>query len=312
MIKKLLALTLPFLLLLSACGAQPNAASSDTPELSIVATTYPIYLFASEVTKGAKGVVVSPLVNQKVSCLHDYTLTVNDMKTLEGADVLLLSGAALDNFVLEASHSNPDLQVIDCSKSLALLPAREESNASDPSNHEHDGVDPHFWLDPLRAAAVIESIGKDLSDQDPTNAALYQANATAAAEKLRSEYTRLYAKLAPLTCRKLITFHDGFSYFANAFDLDLLMSVEEEEGQEASAQVIAQALALIKANGLPAIFTEEFSSDATAQAIVREASTPIKVYPLSLIMSGETENAGIDRYLAGLEQNIDTLLEALQ
>jgi len=310
MIKKLFSLTLPLLLLLSACGAQPNAAPSDAPKLSVVATTYPIYLFTSEVTKGVKNVVVSPLINQNVSCLHDYTLSVNDMKTLEGADVLLLSGAALDDFILEASHSNADLTVIDCSKNLDLLPARADSEASDASDHVSGDFDPHFWMDPRRAATVLESISKDLSDQDPANAELYRANATAAAEKLRSEYTRLYDKLAPLSCRKLITFHDGFAYFADAFDLGLLMSVEEEEGQEASAQVIAQALDLIKTNGLPAIFTEENSSDATAKAIARESG--VSVHTLSLLMSGQTETPGIDFYLAGLERNIDTLLEALQ
>lgn len=310
--KKLLALTFPFLLLLCACGAQPNAAPPDVTDLSVVATTYPIYLFTSEVTKGVKGISVSPLINQDVSCLHNYTLTVNDMKTIEGADVLLLTGAALDDFVLAASHSNSDLKVIDCSKALVFLPGREASGNSDASKHDHDhgNIDPHFWLDPLRAAAVIEEITKDLSDLDPANEEVYRANAAAATETLNSEYARLYDKLAPLTCRKLITFHDGFTYFANAFDLELLMSVEEEQGQEASGQVIAHALDLIKTEGLPAIFTEENSSDATAQAIARESGVSLRT--LSLIMSGTTENPGIDRYIAELEQNVDTLLEALQ
>ena len=68
----------------------------------------------------------------------------------------------------------------------------------------------------------------------------------------------------------LITFHDGFQYFAAAYDLPLLASIEEEAGSEASAKEIVEITDLVKEKGIPVIFTEVNGSDATAQAIRRE------------------------------------------
>lgn len=314
MIKKLFPLLLVLLLVLSACSTPKSNTAPQEESLSVVATTYPIYLFLSEVTRGAEGMTVTPLINQSVSCLHNYTLSVNDMKVMEGADVLFLNGAGLDDFVLDAAHSNQSLTVVDCSEGLTLLPYEEaHESAEDAKEHDHDqdDWDPHYWMDPQRAATMVTNMAQQLSKLDPQHADLYTSNAASAAETIRANYARLTKDLSALNCRKLITFHDGFAYFADAFDLDILMSIEEEEGQEASAKVISYAIAAIKSNGLPAIFTEEFSSDATAKAIARETPFPIEIYPLTLIMSGPIENPGIKSYLTAMEQNVNTVLEAL-
>jgi len=314
MIKRLAPLLLLLFLLLGACtGPSPNPTQPQDESLSLVATTYPIYLFLSEVTRGADGVTVSPLINQSVSCLHNYTLSVKDMKVIEGADILFLNGAGLDDFVLDATHSNPDLSIVDCSTGLNLLPAYEEAHepaqeAEEP-DHDKGDWDPHYWMDPQRASTMVTNLSEQLSKLDPKHADLYASNAASAAETIRADYARLQKKLASLDCRKLITFHDGFAYFAEAFDLQILLAVEEEEGQEASAQVISKALSLIQTNQLPAIFTEEYSSDATAKAIAREAG--VSVDPLSLIMSGPLEEPGVKSYLAAMEQNVSTVLGAL-
>lgn len=320
MIKRLTPLLLLPLLLLSACTVQKTNTTPQDETLSLVATTYPIYLFLSEVTRGADGVTVTPLINQSVSCLHNYTLSVNDMKVMEGADVLFMNGAGLDDFVLDATHSNKTLALVDCSSGMDLLPVHEESEDAEAHEHkdteesnpahDHDGDwDPHYWLDPARASSMLTGMAQQLSKLDPDNADLYQKNAASATETITAEYARLKNELAPLKTRELITFHDGFAYFARAFDLKIVLAVEEEEGQEASAQVIAHALSLIDTYKLPAIFTEQYSSDASAKAIAREAG--VSVHPLSLIMSGATDQPGISIYLAAMEQNVTTILEAL-
>ena len=89
MLKKLLPLVLALALLLTACG--PAAQISSQPEddsLQVVATTYPVYLFAQEVTRNADNVTVTCMINQAVGCLHDYTLSIKDMKILDRADLL--------------------------------------------------------------------------------------------------------------------------------------------------------------------------------------------------------------------------------
>ena len=72
------------LLLLTGCGGGQSAAP-ENEGLSIVATTYPVYLFTTAITEGVEGVRVERLNTGETSCLHDYTLSVNDMKLLEKA-----------------------------------------------------------------------------------------------------------------------------------------------------------------------------------------------------------------------------------
>ena len=108
--------------------------------------------------------------------------------------------------------------------------------------------------------------------------------------------------LAELSCRELITFHDGFSYFAESFGLTILKAVEEESGSEASAGELIELIDLVESHGLPAIFTERSGSDAAASILAAE--TGVKVYSLDMAMSG-------DSYFTAMYHNIDTIKEAL-
>jgi len=296
MIRKILsALLLSALLLLSACGTAAPAQEK-SGALTVAATTYPVYLFACQVTKGVEGVTVTPVINQKVSCLHNYTLSVNEMKTLEAANVIAISGAGFEDFMQDALNASGS-SIIDCSKNIALLKT--------PDGEE----DPHIWLDPARAAQMIQNLADGLSELDPANKDAYEANAAQAADSLAAAQKELSAKLQGLSCRELITFHDGFAYFCSAFDLTLLKSIEEEPGSEASAKDISEIESLIQAHHLPAIFTEVNGSTATADAIARE--TGVKVDTLSMLISGDTDHPGLDTYLQGLTTNVNTVLEAL-
>lgn len=101
---------------LSGCGADEGEAN----RLTVVATTYPVYLLACAVTDGVEGVSVERLNTGSVSCLHDYTLSVDDMKKLEGADVIALNGAGLEDFMEDALAAS-DAASIDCSAGVELL-----------------------------------------------------------------------------------------------------------------------------------------------------------------------------------------------
>lgn len=294
----MLSLLLAGLLLLTACGggtASTPAEEDDT--LHILATTYPVYLFTTAVTEGVEGVEVTRLIQEEISCLHDYTLTVNDMKAIEAADVIVMNGVGLEDFMADALATS-DAPVIDCSEGVELLEAMGHEG------HDHDTeYDPHIWMDEGNVSVMLENITKALSDLDPDHVETYEANRAAADAALGYDAE----KLSQLSGKPLITFHDGFQYFAQATGLDLLKAIEEEEGAEASAAEIKEIVGLIGEYDIPAIFTEKNGSDATAQAISRE--TGCGVAQLDLVMSGD--GSGIQPYVDAMNQNIDTILEAL-
>ena len=295
--KRILASACALVLLLTACGGTQPAGEEDSSTLHLLATTYPVYLFTTAVTQDVEGVEVSLLVNQQVSCLHDYTLTVNDMKAIEGADVILMNGVGLEDFMADALATS-DAAVIDCSEGIDLLPAMGHEG------HDHDTeYDPHIWMNEEAALVMLSNISKGLGVLDEDHLDQYTENLSAAAEQLPGDR----AELEGLACPYLITFHDGFQYFAQDNGLTILKAIEEEEGSEASAADIKEIVALIEEYDIPAIFTEKNGSDATAQAIARE--TGVEVYQLDMIMSGE--GSGIQPYVDAMNGNLDTIREAL-
>ena len=106
-----------------------------------------------------------------------------------------------------------------------------------------------------------------------------------------------------MSSRDLITFHDGFAYFANAFNLNILHAVEEESGSEASAAELTHLIQLVDEHGVPAIFVE--TNGSTAAAGVIAAETGVEVYTIDMAMSGSS-------YFNSMNHNIDTIKEALE
>ena len=194
--------------------------------------------------------------------------------------------------------------MIDCDEGVDLLPALtshdvEDGHDHDHEGHTHDGVDPHYWMDPRRAVQMVENLAGGLSQADPDHADDYAQAAQRCAQQLSGWAEELDGLFADARRRGvdipgLITFHDGFQYFAAAYDLPLLASIEEEEGSEASAKEINEIAGLVKAYSLPVIFTEVNGSDATAQAIARE--TGCAVAQLSMCMDGPEEGTLSDYY----------------
>ncbi|MGM9578140.1 MAG: metal ABC transporter substrate-binding protein [Evtepia sp.] len=299
MLKKLCPLVLALLLVLSACGGQESAGTpADDTGLSVVATTYPVYLLADAVIGEEAGVDLALMIDQSVSCLHDYTLSVENMRLLDGADAVLLSGAGLEDFLSDALSAAGDLVQVDCSQGVELLPSQEEPGESDP----------HYWMDPARACQMVENLVQGLSQLLPESADAFAANAQAAQETILEAYAQEQDALTDLSCRELITFHDGFAYFAEAFDLTILRSIEEESGSEASAQEVSQILQEVESHSLPAIFTEKNGSDSTAQVIQRESG--VAIYQLDLLMSGDKDTEGLAAYIAGMDANVAVIQEA--
>lgn len=277
-------LILILLLLLSGC--------SKSTDPQIVATTLPVYEFTSTLCQDT-GISVSRLVTEEVSCLHDYTVQVSQMRAVEAADIIVCNGADLEVFlsdVLTGAH-----RTIDASTGIALHCGDHHEGHS----HEHD---PHIWLSPEKAKQMCKNICTELAELYPEHAAQFEANLVLLLGKLDALQSYGEKELQNLKSRDLITFHDGFAYFAESFDLHILKAVEEESGSEASAKELIEMIDLVKDNDLPAIFTEVNGSTAAAKII--SAETDVKVFALDMAMAG-------DSYFDAMYHNIRTVKEAL-
>lgn len=281
--------------LLTGCGTPTSYAQ-------IAATTLPVYELTSRLCEGTD-ITVTRLVTESVSCLHDYSLNVNQVKTAEAAEVIVMNGAGLEEFMENILYKSGYL--IDASYGIALIKCEEEEpdHAHDHGHegHDHD-VDNHIWLSPANAAVMARNICDGLSGIYPGQEAIFNTNLNTLLAELEALEAYGKAQLADLSCRELITFHDGFAYLAQAFDLTILRAIEEESGSEASAAELIELIEEVEHHHLPAIFTEASGSVSAAGVISR--STGAAVYNLDMAMAGES-------YFDAMYHNINTLKEAL-
>lgn len=287
---KKLSILLILILLLNGCSKYEAA--------DLAATTLPVYEFTSRLCEGT-GITVTRLVTESVSCLHDYTLQVHQMRAISAADAVVLSGAGLEEFLEDALESAN--YVIDASEDLTLIDGDHHDHDHDHS-HAH-AEDPHIWLSPENAKAMSRNICEALCSLYPVYADHFRTNLTFLLADLDALQAYGEQELADLSCRELITFHDGFSYLAESFDLHILEAIEEESGSEASAAALIDLISLVEEHHLTALFTETNGADAAASIIAAE--TGAKLYTLDMAMAG-------DSYLEAMYRNIDTLKEALQ
>ena len=276
------------LTVLPGCAAESPA--------QIAATTLPVYEFTRELCAGTP-LTVTRLVTEQVSCLHDYSLNVRQVKAAEAAEILVISGAGLEDFMEDLLEGKP---LIDASQGIDLLCGEEHEHGHD-HGHSHES-DPHIWLSPLLAQQMARNICVGLTARYPDYSPIFEENLPALLGRLDTLQQYGEETLSGLSCRELITFHDGFSYFADAFGLTILEAVEEESGSEASAGELIHLIRLAREHDLPAIFTERSSSASAASVISRE--TGIRIFELDMAMAG-------DSYFDAMYRNIDVIKESL-
>ena len=287
--KSVILICILLLGLLSGCKSEPSA--------QIAATTLPVYQFTVMLCEGT-GITVTRLVTESVSCLHDYSLNVAQVKAVEAADLVILSGAGLEDFMGDVLTSSQ--KTIDSSAGIALLECESEHD-HEHEHHRHE-EDAHIWLSPLNAKVMTSNICRGLIDRYPAHRATFENNLATLHSKLDTLYAYGQAQLRHLQCRELITFHDGFGYLAHSFGLTILEAIEEESGSEASAQELKHLVHIVNEHQLPAVFTEINGSVSAADIIAAETGT--KALPLDMAMGG-------DDYFEAMYHNIDTLKEAL-
>ncbi len=261
----------------------------------IIATTKPVYEFTTALCQGTD-LTVTQLITENVSCLHDYTLQVRQMRTLESAETVVLSGAGLEDFLEKDLLNNKN--VIDASLNIQRICGEDAHHGE----HHHE-EDTHIWLSPANASIMAENIFQELSEIYPENAVILRNNLQILQNRFEELSDYGETELQNLSCRKIITFHDGFSYLADAFDLEIVHAIEEESGSEASASELIELTKIVKEHSLPAIFTETNGSVSAAEII--GAETGARIYTLDMAMSERT-------YLDAIKHNIDTLKEALE
>nr|MBR4280498.1 zinc ABC transporter substrate-binding protein [Clostridia bacterium] len=303
--KKLLPLTALLLSLML-----PISALAET----VVTSFFPIYVFALNLTQDLPDVEVVSLAPPSAGCLHDYQLQTSDMKALSQADVFLINGAGMESYLTHVFEAFPELPVVDASVGVTLLESCLEhdhdhgEDAETDDGHHHE-TNAHIWLDAENAILMVENLAEGLMAQLPRHADAIAANRDTYIARLSALDAELLNALAGLPHSDVITFHEAFPYFANAYGLHVAAVLNHEPEDALSPRTLAELCITVQELGNPPLFIEPQYEDTAARTVSRETGAP--VYVLDPIVTGPEGDVPLTWYEDVMRQNLAVLLDAL-
>ncbi len=271
----------------------PVASAASNP-VHITTSFYPMYIAALNVTKGVPGIEVRNLTKPMTGCLHDYSITTDDMKQLSKTDIFIVNGAGMESFLDKVVKQLPKIKIVNASNGIELIKSAEGDN-------------PHIWVSVSLYIKQVRNIATQLAVADPQHAKEYGSNASVYEAKLGKLRSDMHKGLAGLKTRDIITFHEAFPYFAKEFGLNIATVIEREPGSEPNAKELAETITLVKKARVKALFAEPQYPAKAAEAIARE--TGAKLYTLDPAVTGPMK---YDAYIKIMKKNLSELQKALK
>lgn len=227
---------------------------------------------------------------------HSFQLSSAQGQQLRDADIVVANGLGLEEGMLDALESAAEegVEVVSLAETVTTPEedqteeeghAEEEDHAEEGHEHDHADGDPHFWMDPVRVAEAIEDLALHLAEVDD-NAT--EAEWAARAEVLVAELQALDEEVEEILSvvaddrRVLVTNHDSYDYFADAYDFEVLGTVIPGGGTlaEPSAADLEILVEDIRDAGVTAIFTETTDPSRLAEVVAEEVGEEIAVVQL--------------------------------
>jgi zinc/manganese transport system substrate-binding protein len=204
---------------------------------------------------------------------HVFSPTPADAKMLAGAQVFFVNGLGFEGWMerLEKSSGFKGETVVASKGVKPLAMVMDEGGTSEAV------VDPHAWQSLANGKIYVANIRDGLIKADPAGKAVYEANAEKYLAAIDKEDKAVKAAIAslPPARRRIITSHDAFGYFADAYGIEIIAPEGVSTESEASAQDVARIIRQIRAEHIPAVFLENVTDRRLLDQISRETGAKI-------------------------------------
>lgn len=310
---------------------QPQALpqTSLPQKLPVVASFSILGDFVREV--GGDRVAVTTLVGPGGDA-HVYEPTPADAKRVAAAKLVLVNGLGFEGWLDRlAKASGTKAPVVVATTGITALAAPDDDDDDDHGHgkdahagkgkdahrkdahagHDHGELDPHAWQSIQNAKVYVANIRDALTAADPAGREAYAANAAAYTARLDALDAEVKTAMAaiPAERRRIITSHDAFAYFGNAYGLTLISPQGVSTESEASAKDVARIIRQIKADKIPAVFMENISDPRLLTRIAKETGARIGGALYSDALSDDKGPAST--YIDMMRSNVRTLSSAL-
>lgn len=309
---KRLIITLLFLtaaLTLSACG-QTGANMGANGKLRITTTTGMIADAAQEV--GGEHVEVTGLMGPGIDP-HLYKASQGDVKKLDDADIIFYNGLHLEGKMGEL------FEQLEKTKPVVAVSAKVEQSLLRADPEAQDGAvhDPHIWFNVKLWMSAIEVIRDTLIEKDPDNSKNYHANADAYLKRMKEldDYAREQMATIPEKSRILVTAHDAFGYFGDAYGLHVTGLQGMNTMSEYGSKDVSELRDFLVENSIKAVFIETSVSSKSIESVIegaRKLGHEVKIGGELFSDAMGDEGTPEGTYLGMVKHNVDTIVESLK
>ena len=305
---------------LTACGggADPTPAQQDQPPVVAVATTTQLGSVTSQITTCAGGrteTVMGPGDDP-----HDFSASPAQVAAMAKAKLVVANGLGLEQGLQRAiqNATSDGATVFEVAPEVGPIPfgdSAEHAHEGEAGHegHNHGSQDPHFWLDVAKTADGATKIGERLSQQ--TQDPKYAECGRQVGDELKQvdQQVRDTLKVVPPQRRVLITDHEAFGYFAKAYDFRFAGAVVPGGSTDAepSSQELAQLAEKVRAERVPAVFSNTAVQTKMVDALAQEAGSDVKVVQVYVGSLGP-QGSGADTYQTMMTTNAQRIAEALK
>jgi zinc/manganese transport system substrate-binding protein len=281
-------------------------AAQNADKLKVVATFSILGDMVRNV--GGERVAVATLVGPNGDA-HVYSPTPADGRRLTEAKIVFTNGLKFEGWIDRlVKSSGTRAEKIEAAKGVKPLKSNDEGHGHD---HGHGGSDPHAWQSIGNAKIYVANIRDALIAADEAGKAVYEANAASYLERLdevEAEVKGLVARIPPER-RRIITSHDAFRYFEDAYGIDFVSPQGVSTESEASAKDVARIIQQIRRETIAAVFVENVSDARLMERIAKETGAKVgeKVYSDAL----SEPNGPAGTYIDMMRHNIRAFSAAL-
>jgi zinc/manganese transport system substrate-binding protein len=238
---------------------------------------------------------------------HVFSPTPADAAALASADIFFINGLGFEGWMkrLETSSGFKGRTVV-ASKGVEPRTMVDERGGKSKAV-----IDPHAWQSLANGKIYVANIRDGLIAADPAGKTVYEANAAKYLAAISKEEVAVKAAIAalPPARRRVITSHDAFGYFADAYKIEIIAPEGVTTESEPSAKDVAMIIRQIKAEGIPAVFLENITDPRMLDQIAKETGAKIGGVLYSDALSPPDGPA--PTYLDMFRHNIGALTAAL-
>ncbi len=289
-----------FALFVLLLGFGPATGAESTPPLHVV-TSFSI--LADMVYQiGGRGITVTALVGPDADT-HNYQPTPEDAKTLAHADLVIINGLGFEGWMerlIEASGYKGKVIVASTGITPRLM-----------TEDGHEVTDPHAWQNVANGRAYMSTIAAALIAARPADTSVIHTSAYKYDITLRrvDQAIRTAFSSIPQNQRKIITSHDAFGYFGDAYGITFLAPQGMNTENEPSAAAVAKLIEQIKVEKVSTVFIENMTNPKLMEQIARDTGAKMGGALYADALSAPDGPA--DTYLAMFKNNLQKMKTAM-